>query len=104
MKPFRAFVVGTDPGTSSLDLLLLVDGRVHDQARLTPDELRAEPARLSALLQRWSPLDLIAGPSGYGLPLVRAEGFPVPSISEVGKSSSPRRAQPFARCSASRFG
>ena len=32
-------VVGTDPGTLSLDLLLLEDGRVVDQRRFTPEEL-----------------------------------------------------------------
>jgi predicted butyrate kinase (DUF1464 family) len=64
-------VVGTDPGTSSLDLILLVDGSVHDQARLTPDALRADPGILVATLNRWLPLDLVAGPSGYGVPLVR---------------------------------
>jgi predicted butyrate kinase (DUF1464 family) len=63
-------VVGTDPGTSSLDLLLLVDGVVHDQARLAPETLRADPGALISTLERWAPLDLVAGPSGYGLPLV----------------------------------
>ncbi|MEW4568251.1 DUF1464 family protein [Tautonia sp. JC769] len=63
-------VVGTDPGTGSLDLLLLVDGEVADQARLAPD---ASTASLIEQLRRWQPLDLIAGPSGYGLPLVRNE-------------------------------
>jgi predicted butyrate kinase (DUF1464 family) len=63
-------VVGTDPGTSSLDLLLLVDGVVCDQARLIPDALRDDPGSLVATLNRWRPLDLVAGPSGYGLPLV----------------------------------
>jgi predicted butyrate kinase (DUF1464 family) len=62
-------VVGTDPGTGSLDLLLLVDGEVADQARMPPD---ADPNALLRLLDRWGPLDLIAGPSGYGLPLIRA--------------------------------
>ena len=64
-------VVGTDPGTSSLDLLLLEDGGVIDQARLLPEALRNGPAPLLALLRRWGPIDLLAGPSGYGLPLVR---------------------------------
>ncbi|QDV34144.1 DUF1464 family protein [Tautonia plasticadhaerens] len=62
-------VVGTDPGTGSLDLLLMVDGEVADQARMPPD---ADPAGLLRLLEGWGPLDLIAGPSGYGLPMVRA--------------------------------
>ena len=50
-------VVGTDPGTGSLDLLLLVDGEVADQARLAPD---AGPSALLEVLERCRPLDLIA--------------------------------------------
>jgi predicted butyrate kinase (DUF1464 family) len=68
-------VVGTDPGTSSLDLLLLVDGAVRDQARLTPESLRDDPGSLVATLERWAPLDLVAGPSGYGVPLVLGESL-----------------------------
>ena len=62
-------VVGCDPGTGSLDLLLMVDGAVADQARLPPG---SDPDAFLAALHAWEPLDLIAGPSGYGLPLVRA--------------------------------
>ena len=68
-----ARVVGTDPGTSSLDLLLLADGAAVEQVRLTPEALRADPGLIADLLARWAPIDLIAGPSGYGLPLVRGE-------------------------------
>ncbi len=66
-------VVGTDPGTSSLDLLLMVDGAVADQARLEPSALRADPGLLVRTLQGWKPLDLVAGPSGYGVPLVTGD-------------------------------
>ena len=67
-------VVGCDPGTSSLDLLLMVEGQVADQARFQAGELSAAdgPARVIERLRTWLPLDLIAGPSGYGAPLVRA--------------------------------
>ena len=70
-----ARVVGTDPGTSSLDLLLLDGGVVAGQARLTPAALRDDPGALPALLARWAPVDLVAGPSGYGLPLVRGDAL-----------------------------
>ncbi len=66
-------MVGTDPGTSSLDLLLLADGEVAGQTRLEPGTLRADPNALINQLHAWEPIDLIAGPSGYGLPLVRGE-------------------------------
>ena len=36
-------VAGADPGTSSLDLLVMEAGRVADQCRLPPDELRRDP-------------------------------------------------------------
>src|SRR5579883_1674376 len=65
-------VAGCDPGTSSLDVLILDDGTVADQVRFEPDQLRADPAAPVAWLRDRGPFDLIAGPSGYGLPLVRA--------------------------------
>ena len=65
-------VAGCDPGTSSLDILVLDDGRVADQVRFAPDALRADPASPAAWLRGRGPFDRIAGPSGYGLPLVPA--------------------------------
>src|SRR5262245_48006402 len=73
-------VVGADPGTSSLDLLLMVDGDVRDQVRFPPEALRADPGILRETLDRWAPLDLVAGPSGYGLPLIREENVGGPEI------------------------
>jgi predicted butyrate kinase (DUF1464 family) len=65
-------VAGTDPGTTSLDLLVLDDGAVRDQARFAPDELRADAELPVRWLAERRPFHLVAGPSGYGLPLVRA--------------------------------
>jgi predicted butyrate kinase (DUF1464 family) len=65
-------VAGCDPGSSSLDLLILENGIVADQCRFAPDELRADPTLPVRWLSDRGPFDLIAGPSGYGLPLVRA--------------------------------
>ncbi|MCI0456924.1 MAG: DUF1464 family protein [Gemmataceae bacterium] len=65
-------VAGADPGTSSLDLLLLDDGLVVDQGRFTPEQLQADPAAPATWLSERGPLDLVAGPSGYGLPLTPA--------------------------------
>lgn len=64
-------VAGTDPGTSSLDLLILEDGEVGEQCRFTPDELQADAALPIRWLTERGPFDLIAGPSGYGLPIKR---------------------------------
>ena len=40
MKPIR--VAGTDPGTSSLDVIVLEDGQVVDQVRFSPQEIQAD--------------------------------------------------------------
>jgi len=65
-------VAGTDPGTSSLDVLILQDGQVADQARFLPAQLQADPSLPVAWLSARGPFDRIAGPSGYGLPLTAA--------------------------------
>jgi predicted butyrate kinase (DUF1464 family) len=65
-------VAGADPGTSSLDWLILEDGHVADQCRFTPEQLQADAALPVRWLQERGPFSLIAGPSGYGLPLVSA--------------------------------
>src|SRR4051794_12478292 len=69
-QPIR--VAGADPGTSSLDLLVLQDGAVVEQRRFPSEELRANAALPVRWLEERGPFDLVAGPSGYGLPLVRA--------------------------------
>jgi predicted butyrate kinase (DUF1464 family) len=67
--------VGSDPGTSSLDLLLLDDGSVIDQRSFQPEDLAANAALLAELFRSWRPIDLVAAPSGYGLPLVRGQAI-----------------------------
>ena len=68
-------VVGSDPGTSSLDVLLLHDGAVVDQRSFQPADLSREANLLRDVFKDWSPIDLAAAPSGYGLPLIRGEAF-----------------------------
>src|SRR5213593_2986428 len=66
-------VIGVDPGTVSIDLCGLDDGRLFlDRSRPTAEVL-ADPARFVAELEAAAPLDLVAGPSGYGLPLTRVQ-------------------------------
>jgi predicted butyrate kinase (DUF1464 family) len=63
-------VVGVDPGTISVDICGLDAGCVFlDESIATVDAL-ANPGSILDLLDRASPLDLVVGPSGYGLPLV----------------------------------
>lgn len=65
-------VIGIDPGTLSVDLCGLEDGRVWlDQAVPTAEAL-ADPGEFVDRLAALGPVDLIAGPSGYGLPMLPA--------------------------------
>src|SRR2546426_9278695 len=64
-------VIGIDPGTVTLDLCGLDDGRVFLDRSWPTAEALSEPARFVAELEAAGPLDLVAGPSGYGLPLDR---------------------------------
>ncbi|HEU4563774.1 MAG TPA: DUF1464 family protein, partial [Gemmatimonadaceae bacterium] len=63
-------VIGIDPGTVSIDLCGLDDGALFlDRSWPTADAL-ADPAALVSVLEGAGEVALIAGPSGYGLPLL----------------------------------
>src|SRR2546426_2368628 len=66
-------VVGIDPGAVSIEVCGIEDGGLFlDPSSPTGGPL-AEPAAFVALLDAAGPLDLVAGPSGYGLPLTRVQ-------------------------------
>src|SRR3989454_10213602 len=65
-------VIGIDPGTVSIDLCGLEDGTVFLDRSFPTAAALSDPRAFLAVLTDAGPLDLIAGPSGYGLPLVRA--------------------------------
>src|SRR5213593_5119506 len=66
-------VIGIDPGTVSIDLCGLEDGRLFLDRSLPTAAALADPAGFVRLLEQAGPLDLVAGPSGYGLPLTRVQ-------------------------------
>jgi predicted butyrate kinase (DUF1464 family) len=65
-------VVGIDPGTVSIDICGIADGRLYLDRSWPSAEALANPASFIDLLTESGIPDLIAGPSGYGLPLRRA--------------------------------
>lgn len=67
-------VVGIDAGTVSFDVLGLEDGEAFLGLSIPTSEVARRPESLLGVLHAARPLDLIAGPSGYGLPLVPIEG------------------------------
>ncbi|HVE78011.1 MAG TPA: DUF1464 family protein [Gemmatimonadaceae bacterium] len=68
-------VIGIDPGTVTVDLCGLDDGRVFADESWPTERATADPAAFAARVAAHAPVDLVAGPSGYGLPLVRAEAL-----------------------------
>lgn len=65
-------VVGIDPGTVTVDLCGLENGRVFLDLSVPTAEALASPSRIPELLEQAAPLDLVVGPSGYGLPITAA--------------------------------
>ncbi len=65
-------VIGIDPGTISIDLCGLEEGRVFVDRSLPTADALASPSVLMTVLQAHQPLDLVVGPSGYGLPVTPA--------------------------------
>src|SRR5256885_6346039 len=66
-------VIGIDPGTVSIDLCGLDDGRVFLDRSWPTAEALADPAGFVTQLEAAGPLDLVAGPSGYRLPPTRVQ-------------------------------
>ena len=67
--------IGIDPGTISVDLCGIDDGRVFLDRSLPTREALADRTTLLAAIEGAGHVDLIAGPSGYGLPLIDAHAL-----------------------------
>jgi predicted butyrate kinase (DUF1464 family) len=66
-------VAGVDPGTVSIDVCALDGGEVLLDQSFRSADLALDPGPLVDALVAHRPLDLVLGPAGYGLPLVRGE-------------------------------
>lgn len=88
-----ARVIGIDPGTLSFDVCGLEDGRLFLDRSLSSAEVFAEPRALVDLLAGAMPAQLIAGPSGYGLPLVAIDRLTDRDIHLANLGGKPGRAE-----------
>src|SRR5207237_9795634 len=66
-------VSGIDPVTVSIDLCGLDNGRLFLDRSWPTAEALADPAPFVAELEAAGPLDLVVGPSGYGVPITRVQ-------------------------------
>ncbi|HET8624659.1 MAG TPA: DUF1464 family protein [Gemmatimonadales bacterium] len=65
-------VAGVDPGTITIDVCVLDDGELVAERSWTTEDAVAAPESVAEWIATYRP-ELLAGPSGYGLPLVRAD-------------------------------
>jgi predicted butyrate kinase (DUF1464 family) len=65
-------VAGVDPGTVTIDVCVLDDGRLAAERSWSTAAAVGQPEAVAEWLLGQEP-ELVAGPSGYGLPLVRAD-------------------------------
>lgn len=75
-------VVGIDPGTKTFELCGIEDGEVFYEKILQTAELAEEPHLLIEAVEKVMPLDLIVGPSGYGVELTRLDEIPEEKLKE----------------------
>lgn len=59
--------LGIDPGTASFDVCGIEDGEIFYENVLETPQLVEEPSLLIETVEEAMPVDLIAGPSGYGV-------------------------------------
>ncbi len=69
-------VIGIDPGTKSMDVCLLEDGRVKEEMVFNSVDVASRPELLVRAVERLSPYDLIVGPSGYGVEVTYIDEIP----------------------------
>jgi predicted butyrate kinase (DUF1464 family) len=69
-------VVGIDPGTRSMDVCGLENGRVYYEKVVETAAVARRPEVLIEAVEAASPFDLVAGPSGYGVEVTYLRDVP----------------------------
>jgi predicted butyrate kinase (DUF1464 family) len=62
--------LGIDPGTKSFDIVVVEGDRVVFEKSIPTSEVAKDPSVLVKIVEEAGPLDIVAGPSGYGTPVV----------------------------------
>jgi len=70
-------IIGIDPGTKSFDFFGKEGGEIILDCSIPSPDVAAHPEIILDTVMRQMPLDIVIGPSGYGLPLIK--------ISEAGE-------------------
>ena len=62
-------IIGIDPGTGSFDFFGMDGEKVILDSTIPVDRVAEDPYTLVEVVKNVLPLDMIVGPSGYGLPV-----------------------------------
>jgi len=68
--------VGIDPGTKSMDVCGLEDGKVYYEKIVETAKAAQKPETLIEAIESAKPFDLITGPSGYGVEITYLKDIP----------------------------
>ncbi|UCH03065.1 MAG: DUF1464 family protein [Candidatus Bathyarchaeota archaeon] len=68
--------VGIDPGTKSMDVCGLEDGKVYYEKIVETAKAAQKPETLIEAIESAEPFDLITGPSGYGVEITYLKDIP----------------------------
>lgn len=80
--------IGVDPGSVSFDLCGLEGDKLFLDESIPAAEIEADPRTLVDALESAGPVDMILGPSGYGLPWVKAQELTAQQINLLQLSQS----------------
>lgn len=75
-------VIGIDPGTGSFDICGLNNGKIFYEKSIKTSDLLENPDLLVNSIEEVMPLDLITGPSGYGVELTYLEDLDLEHIED----------------------
>jgi len=76
-------VIGIDPGTKSFDIMGIEDEKIILDLSIPSIEVAQNPERLINIIEPLRPIDIIVGPSGYGLPLTPIQNLTQKEISLI---------------------
>lgn len=74
--------IGIDPGTASFDVCGIEDGAIFYENILETSQLVKEPKLLIETVEKVMPVDLIAGPSGYGVEVTYLKDLDLENLRE----------------------
>lgn len=75
-------VVGIDPGTKSMDICGLNNGKLFYEKVVNTIDVAQNPNFLLEVIEDLMPLDLIVGPSGYGVELTYLKDIPFDKLED----------------------